>query len=32
MRNEKIFNNHTNDDIAIINFDNKEAVDKTEDK
>ena len=28
---KKIFNNHTNDDIAIINFDNKEAVDISED-
>ena len=27
----KIFNNHTKDDIAIINFDNKEAVDNTKD-
>ena len=28
---KKIFNNHTKNDIAIINYDNKEAVDKTED-
>lgn len=28
---KKIFNNHTNDDIAIINYDNKEAVDISED-
>lgn len=28
---KKIFNNHTKDDIAIINYDNKEAVDNTED-
>lgn len=27
----KIFNNHTKDDIAIINYDNKEAVDNTKD-
>ena len=28
---KKIFNNHTKEDIAIINYDNKEAVDNTED-
>ena len=28
---KKIFNNHTKDDIAIINADNKEAVDNTQD-
>ena len=27
----KIFNNHTKDDIAIINYDNKEAVNNTKD-
>lgn len=28
---KRIFNNHTNDDIAIINYDNKEAVDISKD-
>lgn len=28
---KKIFNNHTKGDIAIVNYDNKEAVDNTED-
>lgn len=28
---KKIFNNHSKEDIAIINYDNKEAVDNTED-
>ncbi len=28
---KKIFNNHTKDDIAIINYDNKEAMEITED-
>ncbi len=31
MTKKKIFNNHTNDDIAIINYDNKEAVDISSD-
>lgn len=28
---KRIFNNHTNNDIAIINYDNKESVDMSED-
>ena len=31
MTKKKIFNNHTNDDIAIINLDNKEALDVSKD-
>lgn len=31
MTKKKIFNNHTKDDIAIINYDNKEAVDISKD-
>lgn len=31
LTKKRIFNNHTNKDIAIINFDNKEAVDISQD-
>ncbi len=31
LTKKKIFNNHTKDDIAIVNFDNKEAVDISKD-